>query len=144
MRFRRAPLFLLRHDIALRKLIQKIFQTKIFFGFLVKGPPLLDVITNIKQRGGLLVTTTMVIHCEEPVISAFLLWTDRVDYPSPCQRYFVSTFFISQLLASSSFFLHRIKHYLVLIKDKIRSSLCTGLNVCSFVVGRASAARKRP
>ena len=49
------------------------FQTKIFFGFLVKGPPLLDVITNIKRRGGLLVTTTMAIHCEEPVISAFLL-----------------------------------------------------------------------
>ena len=65
--------FPLRRDIALRELIQNIFQTKIFFGFLVKGPPFLDVITNIKQRGGLLVTTTMAIHCEEPVISAFLL-----------------------------------------------------------------------
>ena len=47
----------LRRDIALRELIQTIFLNKIFFGFLVKGPPLLDVITNIKQRGGLLVTT---------------------------------------------------------------------------------------
>ena len=73
MRFGQALLFLLRRDIAFRELIQNNFQTKIFFGFLAKGPPLLDVITNIKRRGGLLVTTIMAIHCEEPVIFAFLL-----------------------------------------------------------------------
>ena len=74
MRFGKALLFPLRRDIALRELIQKIFfKQKYFLDFLVKGPPLLDVITNIKQRGGLLVTTTMAIHCEELVISAFLL-----------------------------------------------------------------------
>ena len=39
----------------------------------IKGPHLLGVIANIKQRGGLLVATTMAIHWEEPVISAFLL-----------------------------------------------------------------------
>ena len=51
--------FPLRRDIALRELIQKIFfSNKNIFWILVKGPPLLDVITNIKQRGGLLVTTT--------------------------------------------------------------------------------------
>ena len=61
--------FSLRCDIAFRELNTKIL-IKIFLGFFVKGPPLLDVIANIKQRGGLLVTTTMAIHCEEPVISA--------------------------------------------------------------------------
>ena len=61
-----------RCDIAFRELNTKIL-IKIFCGFFVKGPPLLDVIDNTKQRGGLLVTTTMAIHCEEPVISAFLL-----------------------------------------------------------------------
>ena len=62
----------LRCDIAFRELNTKIL-IKIFLGFFVKGPPLLDVIANTKQRGGLLVTTTMAIHCEEPVTSAFLL-----------------------------------------------------------------------
>ena len=28
-----------------------------FLGFFVKGPPLLDIIANTKQRGGLLLTT---------------------------------------------------------------------------------------
>ena len=46
-----------RCDIAFRELNTKIL-IKIFFGFFVKGPPLLDVIANTKQRGGLLVTTT--------------------------------------------------------------------------------------
>ena len=44
-----------------------------FFGFFIKGPHLLSVIANTKQRGGLLVATTMAIHLEEPVISVFLL-----------------------------------------------------------------------
>ena len=46
---------------------------KMFFEFFVKGPPLLSVIVDTKQRGGLLVATTMAIHWEEPIISAFLL-----------------------------------------------------------------------
>ena len=72
----------LRCDIAFRELNTKIL-IKIFLGFFVKGPPLLDVIANTKQRGGLLVTTTMAIHCEEPVISAFLL-----TFPLPKQKNF--------------------------------------------------------
>ena len=63
---------LLRCDIAFRELNTKIL-IKIFLGFFVKGPPLLDIIANTKQRGGLLLTTTMAIHCEEPITSAFLL-----------------------------------------------------------------------
>ena len=47
----------MRCDIAFRELNTKIL-IKIFFEFFVKGPPLLDVIANTKQRGGLLVTTT--------------------------------------------------------------------------------------
>ena len=47
---------------------------KIFFGFFItKGPHFFSVIANTKEGGGLLVATTIAIHLEEPVISAFLL-----------------------------------------------------------------------
>ena len=49
------------------------FFIKCFFEFFIKGPHFLGVIANTKQRGGLLVDTTIAIHLEEPVISAFLL-----------------------------------------------------------------------
>lgn len=48
----------LRCDMAFRELNTKIYS-KLYFWIFAKGPPLLDVIANIKQRGGLLVTTTV-------------------------------------------------------------------------------------
>jgi hypothetical protein len=56
-----------RCDIFLRSIIQ------FFFEFFTKGPHLFYVIANTKEGGGLLVATTMAIHLEEPVISAFLI-----------------------------------------------------------------------
>ena len=71
-----------------RELKYKIFD-KMFFGFFVKGPHLLGVIANTKQRGGLLVATTMAIHWEEPVISAFLL-----NFNFQSRKFFISLNFV--------------------------------------------------
>ena len=58
-------------DVFLRSIIQKKIIK--FFEFFTKGPHLFSVIANTKEGGGLLVATTMAIHCEELVISVFLL-----------------------------------------------------------------------
>ena len=60
----------LRCDLNLRERNTKALE-KIFFWDFRSGSPLrLTLLLMSSEEGGLLVTTTMAIHCEEPVISA--------------------------------------------------------------------------